>query len=204
MTQQTESILHRVANQPLHSIRVLLALLKGSLVRISCRVRGAHFTCGRNLRVFGRLKIRGPGKVYFGDNVVIGMLVTPYTHQAMAKIYVGSGTFLNGTRFGCAQEIRVGNKCIVADARIMDTDFHSTEIDRHSPSAIVRTLPVIIGDNVWIAAAVGILAGTHIGANAVVGYGSVCSGELDANCLYAGNPARKIREIRKSCDRQKE
>jgi len=110
---------------------VLLALVKGHWCRVSCRLRGVRFEAGRNLRVFGTLSIKGPGRVRFGNDVVVDMTVTPWTYDPEATIEVGDGTFLNGTRFGCARSIVIGPRSIVADAAIADTNFHSTAIDRH-------------------------------------------------------------------------
>jgi maltose O-acetyltransferase len=59
----------------------------------------------------------------------------------------------------------------------MDTNFHSVEVERHGTTAYVKTAPVRIGANVWIGARAGILPGTTIGENSVVGFGAVCSGE---------------------------
>ena len=177
--------------EPSHAARVLLALLRGWWVKLSC----ARFECGRNLRVFGRLDIQGPGRVVFGDDIRVDMTVTPWTTTPDAIIRVGSGSFLNGTRFGCARSITVGPRAILADARIMDTNFHSTSIDRHNPEAPVRTEPVNLGENVWVAGEAGILPGTTIGENSVVGFGAVCAGEFPANVLIAGNPARVVRVL---------
>ena len=80
----------------------------------------------------------------------------------------------------------------------MDTDFHSTLRNRHDPDAPIRVAPVHIADNVWIAAAVGILPGTTIGANSVVGFGAVCAGDYPADVIIAGNPAVVIRPIASS------
>jgi acetyltransferase-like isoleucine patch superfamily enzyme len=43
-----------------------------------------------------------------------------------------------------------------------------------------------------------ILKGTRIGDNAVIGAGSVVRGEIPANTLAAGNPARIIRRLDES------
>jgi len=154
-----------------------------------------RFQAGRNLRIDGRLVIRGPGQVVFGDNVRVGMTVTPWTYTSDSLISVGNDSFINGTSFGCHREIRVGERAILGQARIMDTDFHSVEIDRHRPDAPVRVAPVVLEDNVWVAAQVGILPGTRIGQNSVVGFGAVCAGVFPANVIIAGNPAKVTRTL---------
>lgn len=172
-----------------------MALVRGWWYKISYPARGIRFTAGRGLRVTGRLKIRGPGQVRFGDRVRVGMTVTPWTHARDAVIDIGDDTVLNGTRFGCVASIHVGRRCILAEASILDTNFHSTRADRHDPGAPVRVAPVTLEDNVWVAAMAGILPGTTVGENSVVGYGAVLSGDYPADMIIAGNPAVAVRPI---------
>lgn len=188
-------LLQEGARRPTRAFVVGIALLKGQLCRLSCQLRGVRFEAGKNFRLFGSMSVRGPGRVLFGDNVHVSMHVTPWTYHADAVIRIGDDSFVNGTRFGCRNAITIGRRAILADARIMDTDFHSVHADRHSPEAPVRVLPIVIGNNVWIAAKAGILPGTTIGDNAVVGYGAVCSGAFPADSVIAGNPARVIKPL---------
>jgi acetyltransferase-like isoleucine patch superfamily enzyme len=133
--------------------------------------------------------------VRFGDRVRVGMTVTPWTHTPNAVIEIGDDTVLNGTRFGCAESIRIGRQCILAEASILDTNFHSTRADRHDPAAPIRVAPVILADNVWVAANAGLLPGTSIGQNSVVGFGAILSGDYPADKIIAGNPAVVVRPI---------
>jgi acetyltransferase-like isoleucine patch superfamily enzyme len=180
---------------PLRVVRVLLELARGHLTRLSCRLRGVSFAAGRNLRVEGRLIVRGPGRVVLGDNVRIGGVVTPWTYRPNALIEIGDESFINGSSFGAWDRISIGARCILGRCNVMDTDFHSIRADRHEPGAPVRVLPVTLEENVWIGANVGILPGTSIGRDSVVGFGAVCSGSYPAGVVIAGNPARVIRPI---------
>ena len=177
------------------AIREARAIVKGEWCRAYYRLRGIRFHAGRNLRVDGRLIIRGPGTVIFGDDVRVGMTVTPWTYDADAVISIGSDSFINGTGFGCQRAIRIGARAILGRASIMDTDFHSVEIDRHRPDAPVRVAPVTLEDNVWVGAQAGILPGTSIGRNSVVGFGAVCAGTFPANVVIGGNPAKVIKTL---------
>lgn len=188
-------LLRRAWRRPAQVTRVFRSLAKGFWCKWTYPLRGIRFTAGRNFRVQGRLHVRGPGRVIFGDNVLVGAYTTPWTHDPDAVIEVGDGTFLNGTRFGSAASIKIGARCILAEAHILDTDFHSVQINRHDPSAPIRIAPVMIAENVWVAAHAGILPGARIGRNSVVGFGAVCTGEYPANSVIAGNPARVIRQI---------
>lgn len=185
----------RIARNPAHAVRVAVAILRGHWLKWWLPVRGIRFEAGRNLRVHGRLRVRGPGRVIFGDDVRVDMTVTPWTHEPNAVIRIGDRTYLNGTSFGCAQLIEVGVDAILANARIMDTDFHSVHRERHSPDAPIRVAPVRLEANVWIGAQAGLLPGTTIGRNSVVGFGAVCSGDYPADMVIAGNPARAIKPL---------
>jgi maltose O-acetyltransferase len=186
----TESLLRRVMARPGDAFQYGVALVKGYLYKFYLRARGRRFTAGRQFRVYGRLSIRGPGRVIFGDDVKVWGRVTPWTYDENATIRVGDHTVLAGTRFGCATEITIGRDGIIADCRILDTDFHSTAVNRHDTEAPVRTLPVVVGDNVWVAPDSALMPGTVVGDNCVVSLGSVCSGTFPPNVIVVGNPAR--------------
>src|SRR5215217_2037629 len=55
--------------------------------------------------------------------------------------------------------------------------------------------PITIGDNVWLGGGVIVLPGVTIGADTVVGAGSVVTRDLPSGVLAVGNPARVVRSI---------
>jgi maltose O-acetyltransferase len=55
--------------------------------------------------------------------------------------------------------------------------------------------PITIGDNVWLGGGATGLPGVSIGADAVVGAGSVVTRDVAPNVVVAGNPARVIRTL---------
>src|ERR687884_376574 len=97
----------RYQGNPVAAIREARAVLKGLWCRAWFRIRGVRFYAGRNLRIDGRLIIRGPGMVTVGDNVRFAMTVTPWTYNTKAVISIGDDSFINGTRFGCQLGITV-------------------------------------------------------------------------------------------------
>jgi acetyltransferase-like isoleucine patch superfamily enzyme len=189
------SSLVRALREPRRALRVFRMLARGWWYKVWFPLRGLRLQAGRNLRASGRLCLRGPGCLVLGDNVQIDGVVTPWTYTAEAVISIGSDSYVNGTRFGCAREIVIGCRAILADARILDTDFHSARADRHEPGAPVRVAPVHLEENVWVAAGAGILPGTTIGRNSVVAFGAVCTGAYPADVIIAGNPARPVGPI---------
>lgn len=55
--------------------------------------------------------------------------------------------------------------------------------------------PIYIGDNVFIGLNTIILPNTHVQDNVVIGAGSVVTGNLVANSVYAGVPAKRIMSV---------
>ncbi len=57
------------------------------------------------------------------------------------------------------------------------------------------SLPIHIGNNVWIGANSVILPGVKIGDNTVIGAGSVVTKDIPENVVAVGNPCKVMREI---------
>ena len=55
--------------------------------------------------------------------------------------------------------------------------------------------PITIGDNAWLGGGVIVLPGVTIGADTVVGAGSVVTRDLPAGVVAVGNPARVVRRL---------
>lgn len=55
--------------------------------------------------------------------------------------------------------------------------------------------PITIGDNVWLGGGVVVCPGVTIGADTVVGAGSVVTRDLPARVLALGSPARVVRDL---------
>lgn len=55
--------------------------------------------------------------------------------------------------------------------------------------------PIVIGDNVWLGGGVIVCPGVTIGADTVVGAGSVVVRDLPSGVLAVGNPARIVRAL---------
>jgi len=190
----------RAFQNPWLAVGVMRALIRGWLYGIKYRILGRRVVIGRRFRVVGRLDIQGPGTVIFGDDcTVVGSRlapVTPYTHSSEAILKFGNHVVLNGTRFGCQQRIEVGERSLLADARITDTDFHALDArGKHRWQTSGVTKPVLIGPNVWICAGAMILKGVTIGANSVVAAGSVVTDAVAPNVVVAGNPARVVKQL---------
>lgn len=61
--------------------------------------------------------------------------------------------------------------------------------------AYLEAKPIVVGKNVWIAAAATILGGVTVGENSVIGAGAVVTKDVPANSFVAGVPAKVIRSL---------
>jgi len=89
------------------------------------------------------------------------------------------------------------NTGLGANSKVYDTDFHNVNPNDRLKSwnNLNNSKEIIIGKNVWIGANCIILKGASIGHNSVIGAGSVLTKVVPDNCLYAGNPAKKIKDF---------
>ena len=112
------------------------------------------------------------------------------------SVYIGPYSVLFG-----AGEIEIGNDVLISPGVIIVSHQHSYDV----PSTIMRCQPtqfnkVVIEDNVWIGANAVILPGVSVGRGSVIGAGAVVKGEVPPFTLFAGVPARLIKEIEQGRD----
>ncbi|MEM8527873.1 MAG: sugar O-acetyltransferase [Bacteroidota bacterium] len=110
------------------------------------------------------------------------------------NIHVGENFYAG---FNCTildvAEVRIGDNCLIApNVGIYTAGHNINPIDRHK-SGFAK--PITIGDNVWVGGHCVILGGVKIGKNSIIAAGSVVIKEVPENTIFAGNPARKIRDI---------
>lgn len=109
------------------------------------------------------------------------------------NITIGEGSYLNfNCNFVDDGKINIGKSVMFGPAVTIATVGHPINPKMRE---YMYTDPVTIEDNCWIGAGVTICPGVHIGANSVIGAGSVVVHDIPANSVAAGNPCRVIREI---------
>lgn len=153
---------------------------------------------GSNLVLHCWLSIKGPGHVHIGDDCVVSALpghssymVTLYTTTADAVISIGNHVSLVSARFSSRFEISVGDGVLIEDASVMDTDFHSLDIDRGVPGdEIKKTCRVCIERNVRIGSRAIITKGVSLGEGTHVYPGAIVQKSCEAQTLLLGNPAK--------------
>lgn len=90
--------------------------------------------------------------------------------------------------------VRIGRSCMIGPNTLITSVGHPL-----SPAGRRRKLatvePVTIGDDVWIGGNCTILPGVTIGRNVVVAAGAVVTKDVPDNCVVAGVPAKKIKDL---------
>jgi maltose O-acetyltransferase len=67
--------------------------------------------------------------------------------------------------------------------------------DRASRAGAVTAAGVTVEDGCWVGAGATLLPGAHVRPGTIVAAGAVVSGECEADSIYAGVPARKLRDL---------
>ena len=153
---------------------------------------------GSNLVLHCWLSIKGPGHVHIGDNCVVSTLpghsaymVTLYTNAPDAVISIGSHVSLVSARLSSRFEISVGDGVLIEDASVMDTDFHSLDIDRGVPSDETKKIcRVCIERNVRVGSRAIITKGVRLGEGTHVYPGAIVQKSCESQTLLLGNPAK--------------
>jgi acetyltransferase-like isoleucine patch superfamily enzyme len=115
-----------------------------------------------------------------------------------ANLYIGgkqdesaSGITCN-TMIMVEHSMTIGKDCIIAwDCYLTDSDWHNIY---YQDKVIVRSIPVSIGDHVWIGHGCSILKGAVIGDGSIIASKSnVLKGSTEDRALLAGSPAKPIK-----------
>lgn len=116
-----------------------------------------------------------------------------------AELIIGDNVGISQTALICHKSIKIGNNVkIGGGVSIYDTDFHSLDSEiRKSKDDIKNRVEkaVVVKDNAFIGAHSLILKGVTIGENSIIGAGSVVTKSVPDNQIWAGNPAKFIRNI---------
>ncbi len=152
------------------------------------------------------LLLMGPGQITIGRGVEFGWPTsegfhTGYCHVEACTpesiIEIGDKAEINNNAFIKSEGpgIVIGAHALLGSRVVIyDSDFH--ELDpRRRRGGTPATGRVQLGENVFIGDRVMILKGVTIGADSVIGAGSVVTSSIPGGVIAVGNPARVVREL---------
>lgn len=150
--------------------------------------------------------ISNDGKIVLGKNVTfvnstrfnLAGINRPCSIHAGrgAEITVGERTGFSGCAISSVKSILIGSDCnFGVNTCIYDHDFHPLNyLDRRADDETkILSKPVQIGNDVFVGGNSMILKGSEIGDRAIIGAGSVVSGKVPCDEIWAGNPLRFIK-----------
>lgn len=180
-----------------------VARVRGELFRLFCKYFKKNIDIAEGLRIYKGFTLEGRGKVWIGKNCVVAGIrgdrsqyVCIDTHDPEAVIRIGDDVHLFAARITARFEIVIGNKVLIEETGILDTDFHALDVSRQLPLGENRTnCRIRIGNNVSVGAKSIITKGVSVGDNAIVGPGSVVKSSIPAGSIVFGNPARVVKAV---------
>ena len=116
----------------------------------------------------------------YKNPVVIGRYtqLNPFT-----VIYGGSGVYIG-------DNVMIAPHCMIASG---NHNLNQKERPMRFAEDVTKG-PIEIGDDVWIGANTTITDGVKIGKGAVIGANSVVTSNIPEYCVYAGTPAKLIKQ----------
>lgn len=133
--------------------------------------RAAGVDVARNARLVSSVRIWTSGPVSIGPNTFLG-------HEVMIV--------------GGDAPVRIGAKCDIAPRVLFVTGSHHDGGEERAAGE-GYSLPITIGDGVWIGAASTLLGGVQIHFGALIGAGSLVNKDIHEKFVAAGVPAKELR-----------
>lgn len=141
---------------------------------------------------FQKIKIKTRKTVQIGNYVTIWSGTKLLSHP-LRPIVIGDETFINQNCY-ISSQVTIGNKVSIGPEVMLLSDTH--KIGKSQQRAGENSYPeIVIEEGCWLGARVMILGGVRIEKGCVIAAGAVVTKDCKANGLYAGVPARKIRDL---------
>jgi maltose O-acetyltransferase len=110
------------------------------------------------------------------------------------RVSIDANSFVNYRCFFDGAGITIGRDCAIGMEAFIGTNTHHPGTPTRRSGALLNKA-VSIGDGVWVGARSTILPGVSIADGCVIAAGSVVTGDCETDGLYAGCPARRVRDL---------
>ena len=120
-------------------------------------------------------------------------LFTPFYTNVGRHITLGKNVFINhACSFLDLGGIEIEDNVMIGPRVNISSENHPTEIGKRNTMVPQK---VTIKKGAWLGANVTVLPGITIGENSVVAAGALVNKDVEPNSVYAGIPAKKIKEL---------
>lgn len=110
------------------------------------------------------------------------------------ELNIGDNCFINhGCVFGQG-DITLGDDVFIGPKVALLPDGHEIGPSEHRAGASTQE-PIVVGRGSWIGAGAIVLGGVEIASGCVIAAGAVVTKSTEPDGLYAGMPARRIRDL---------
>jgi FkbH-like protein len=167
------------------AIRAGTSMLLAPLYLLPCDRVGA------GARSHGRPVINNAGSIAIGDRAILNSMFAPVRLSTgpRGQIVIGDDAAINfGTSISAEDRVTIGHRVSLGPYVTLADSDGDDEANGEAGSQ-----PIVIGDDVWLAARVRVRKGAVIGDGAVITAGSTVEGEIPAGVVAGGVPARVLR-----------
>jgi dTDP-4-amino-4,6-dideoxy-D-glucose acyltransferase len=170
----------------------------GMLSRLQLESMG-FASVGENVQISERASFYGVGKIFIGSNVRIddfcvcaaglgGIYIKNYIHIAVGASLIGSGSIILDDFSGLSSRVSIYSS---------SDDYSGSALTNPTVPDIYKNVlhaDVYIGRHVIVGSGSVILPGVSLFEGVAVGALSLVRKDCEAFGIYAGNPAKKIKE----------
>ena len=123
---------------------------------------------GKGLVIKNEVRVKSPWFLTVGDNC-----------------WLGEGCWIDNL-----DRVTIGSNVCVSQGALLLTGNHDYKV----ASMPYRNAPIVLEDGVWVGANCTVCPGVTMHENSILTVGSVATKDTEANGIYQGNPATKLRE----------
>ena len=167
----------------------MFSYARGLILRLKIKTNGPISSYGKTIIKNNGGEISVGRRTYLWPDVKFSLLSNEL--HTRPKLTIGEFSSIGDrTQFHCGNHISVGNHVLISwDVNIIEYDYHAPG------GGIPESLPIIIGDEVWIGARSIVTKGVTIGKGSIVAAGSVVVKDVPPYTLVGGNPAKAIKTV---------